>query len=58
MTSDTTPGETPVPLDIRKLQRAAASGALQSKLQSSGAERHLAPPGVAGARATLRVAIS
>ncbi len=40
------------------LLRADASGALQSKLQSSGAERHLAPPGVAGARATLRVAIS
>ena len=31
------------------LLRADASGALQSKLQSSGAERHRAPPGVAAA---------
>ena len=38
--------------------RADASGALQSKLQSSGAERHLAPRGVAEARATRWVAIS
>ncbi len=57
MTSDTTPGETPVPLDIRKLQRVAASGALRRKPQLSCAERHLAPPGVAVARATLRVAV-
>jgi hypothetical protein len=35
------------------LLRADASGALQSKLQSSGAERHRAPTGVAEARATL-----
>ena len=34
-------------------KRVAASGALQSKLQSSGAERHRAPTGVAVARATL-----
>ena len=38
--------------------RADASGALQSKLQSSGAERHLAPRGVAATRATRRVAVS
>ena len=39
------------------LLRADASGALQSKLQSSGAERHRAPPGVVVTRATRRVAV-
>ncbi len=48
----------PVPLGTRKLQRFAASGALQSKLQSSSAERHLAPPGVAEARALRRSAVA